>query len=155
MKLENAKITDLQKGDVIDLHGLEVEGIQKYIHFKGGFTLRRNSIESVAKSITIHRKTPKEKALEDAQKAIEALNALGGNYQLVEASKAETPWTPERLEGFGEWIDWHGGECPVDGDVMVEFTLRSGYIETRKAKKLGWEHGEFFPSSDIIKYRII
>lgn len=138
MKLENAKITDLQKGDVIDLHGLEVEGIQKYIHFKGGFVLALDGIVTTAKSITIHRQSPQEKAIEDAQKAIEALNALGGNYELAK-----------------KWIDWHGGECPVDGNVKVEVELRSGHIETRKAKKWAWERNGLLPSGDIIKYRII
>lgn len=84
MKMENAKIEDIQAGDVIDINGLEVESIQKHIHFKGSFALARDGIVTTAKSITIHRKTPQEKALEDAQKAIEALNALGGNYELVE-----------------------------------------------------------------------
>lgn len=51
------------------------------------------------------------------------------------------------------WIEWHGGECPVDGCVKVEYRLRDGDTSNEPASCLAWEHeGECY---DIIAYRII
>ena len=50
------------------------------------------------------------------------------------------------------WIEWKGGECPVDGDVNVKFW--SGTIKENpiSARELYWEHdGDI---SDIIAYRL-
>ena len=56
----------------------------------------------------------------------------------------------------GEWIDWSGGEMPVDGDVLVQVMLLG--VETpydiHKAIKLGWG---VVPPSDwtITSYRVL
>jgi len=51
------------------------------------------------------------------------------------------------------WIEWHGGECPVDGCVKVEYRLRDGETSNEPASCLAWEHeGECY---DIIAYRVI
>lgn len=58
-----------------------------------------------------------------------------------------------------EWIEWLGGECPVDPDVVVEFKLRAalgslpdGSCRPHRAGSLRWTNtGE---CSDIVAYRI-
>ncbi|MBZ9943413.1 hypothetical protein LB533_20210 [Mesorhizobium sp. BR1-1-13] len=68
----------------------------------------------------------------------------------------------------GGWIEWNGGECPVDG--MVEFRCRDGYSDTADALQLAtsqgcdwWSHTQERASwnctgdcrdDDIIAYRI-
>ena len=51
------------------------------------------------------------------------------------------------------WIPWNGGECPVDGDVMVEVVLKEGSVPgIYTAKNLRWEHRG--NGGDIFTYRI-
>lgn len=38
----------------------------------------------------------------------------------------------------GNWHDWHGGECPVPGDVEVEVVYDSGASKTLPAGWPGW-----------------
>lgn len=67
-----------------------------------------------------------------------------------------------------DWIEWKGGECPVDPDAQVHVRLRDGTnsetTERRvlpvgspmKAGPLFWQHGgEFDPATDIIAYRVV
>lgn len=56
----------------------------------------------------------------------------------------------------GGWIEWHGGGCPVGGDVMVACKVRTGK-EFRNGKKikasiLRWRHTGGM--ADIIAYRL-
>lgn len=52
-----------------------------------------------------------------------------------------------------EWIDWYGGECPVEPTEKLEVTLRGGETLTRIASQLFWDIKN--SASDIIKYRVI
>lgn len=59
-----------------------------------------------------------------------------------------------------EWIEWAGGERPVDRDTLVELRLRSpsawddgDYADGRPARQFFWDHGG--DDSDIIAYRIV
>ena len=58
-----------------------------------------------------------------------------------------------RLSPESDWIEWGGGECPVELDVIVEYKLRSDCRNTRVARYLFWIHdgGDY----DIIAYRIV
>ena len=52
------------------------------------------------------------------------------------------------------WIEWHGGKCPVDGGTIVEIELRSGKVLTpRTASHVFWHHG--INDGDITAYRIL
>lgn len=55
------------------------------------------------------------------------------------------------------WIAWHGGECPVDGDTMVEVKMYAGSIRKTTASKLywGWYNADEAYVSNIIAYRIV
>lgn len=56
------------------------------------------------------------------------------------------------------WIEWHGGECPVDPDTEVEICVRAaGYgpnqKDSRPAGKLQWWHD--LRASDVVAYRMV
>lgn len=51
-----------------------------------------------------------------------------------------------------DWIEWHGGDCPVPGDTLVQYRLRGG-METVSAEELDWDW--YDDSVDIIAYRIV
>jgi len=53
------------------------------------------------------------------------------------------------------WIDWHGGERPVWGDVMVEVMLRNGDINISRARFWTWKRASAEYSHDIIAYRVL
>lgn len=54
------------------------------------------------------------------------------------------------------WIDWAGGECPVQGNAGVEVRLKDGTVSSAwLAKGWVWEHGVLSPGADIIAYRVV
>lgn len=60
--------------------------------------------------------------------------------------------TPNYLDG--SWHDWHGGECPVPGDVMVEVELDFGDLPGEgKALGLIWSHNG--TAADITRFRVV
>lgn len=54
------------------------------------------------------------------------------------------------------WIDWAGGECPVDPCTLVEVELRDRVKDTRLAGEYWWTHGgDHSPGGDIVRYRVV
>jgi len=54
------------------------------------------------------------------------------------------------------WIEWKGGECPVDDGQEIEVRFRYGaeaYIGDR-ATTFDWSHEPADPEQDIIAYRL-
>lgn len=51
------------------------------------------------------------------------------------------------------WIEWVGGECPVEDNKRVEVKFRDGFIGQDVAFWLGWSHGG--DDNDIIAYRVV
>jgi len=54
------------------------------------------------------------------------------------------------------WIEWRGGECPVDKSTVVNFIIRDNTKRTRHdelASDLRWYHDN--SSGDIIAYRVV
>lgn len=54
------------------------------------------------------------------------------------------------------WIDWHGGECPVDSDAIVEVKYRKPsqlHFNNNRAGDFAWSHDG--NSGDIIAYRLV
>lgn len=49
-----------------------------------------------------------------------------------------------------EWIEWKGGECPVDEKSYVVCELRGGHRSITEAWRYSWRH--YGNSSDIIAY---
>ena len=58
---------------------------------------------------------------------------------------------------YGPWIKWHGGECPVPPDTMVEVKFRRGAPEREeRAGRYFWNHeGEDDEDDDIVEYRTV
>ncbi|MFJ3047029.1 hypothetical protein ACIPEN_14455 [Herbaspirillum chlorophenolicum] len=54
---------------------------------------------------------------------------------------------------MSEWIEWKGGECPVEANELVDFKFRDGEEYQAHAWFFLWEH--VFGEDDIIAYRII
>lgn len=54
------------------------------------------------------------------------------------------------------WIDWHGGECPVDSDAIVEVKFREPcqiHFSNDRAGDFTWLH--YGHTADIIAYRLV
>ncbi len=93
---------------------------------------------------------------------------LGIWNDIVEAGKTNPEGIkvePERLKVLYEmarrfynqimaedWIEWHGGNCPVGADVEVEVVLGNGEDNSGKAKHFVWMHFDY--CLDIVKYRV-
>lgn len=63
---------------------------------------------------------------------------------------------------MNEWIEWGGGECPVDGDVRVKYRMREdddGWHDDTQAcdaARLDWSHcSERERGHDIVAYRVV
>ena len=59
------------------------------------------------------------------------------------------------LEGSEGWIEWRGGECPVDSDAIVEVKYRKPnpyQFNNDRAGDFTWSHDGF--GGDIIAYRL-
>ena len=69
-------------------------------------------------------------------------------YEAALAASKE-PLTGTGVDG---WIDWPGGECPVNGVVIVDYKMRDGCVQTEPAHILRWDHNG--TDSDIIAYRL-
>jgi len=53
---------------------------------------------------------------------------------------------------MNDWIEWNGGECPVDSYTPVQVRFKSGGWDTVLAERYDWDHAGC--DSDIIAYRI-
>ena len=52
---------------------------------------------------------------------------------------------------YGPWIKWHGGECPVPPDTMVEVKFSCGVLgREKRAGSYHWNH--FDEGGDIVEY---
>ena len=57
---------------------------------------------------------------------------------------------------YGPWIKWHGGECPVPPDTLVEVKLCSGFVRgSRPAGKYFWNHDYDDDDGDIMEYCVV
>lgn len=55
---------------------------------------------------------------------------------------------------MSDWIQWHGGECPVSEDTVVDVRIIGlSYSHTRRAGDLDWWHGGGV--GDIVAYRVV
>jgi hypothetical protein len=73
---------------------------------------------------------------------------------------------PERVAGLfsflegamNEWIEWKGGECPVDAGTEIFVTFRKDYfgesdrIPCLEPESLRWRHNGL--AGDIVAYRL-
>ncbi len=56
---------------------------------------------------------------------------------------------------YGPWIKWHGGECPVPPDTLVEVKFRRGdSTSEHPASDYCWRHYDG-DGADIVEYQIV
>lgn len=96
---------------------------------------------------------------------VEYDNAAGGEFALSEGdfdSEVEdgirryAPLDAESAQPDDGWIEWKGGECPVEPDAVVEVRMRDGRTATfddGTVDEFWW--GNDGCSVDIIAYRIV
>ncbi len=53
----------------------------------------------------------------------------------------------------GEFIQWSGGKCPVDGQTVVGYRMRNGRYHAGMARMLRWDHRVI--DSDIVCYCVL
>ncbi|MDF7631428.1 hypothetical protein PUG46_19435 [Erwiniaceae bacterium L1_55_4] len=85
--------------------------------------------------------------------AIDRLNEL--NVRVVELSRSlfeQPPSTTPQIDNDG-WVDWGGGECPVNVRTMVEVRWCDGSNNSNMAGCWRWRHD--CALSNIIAYRVI
>ena len=54
---------------------------------------------------------------------------------------------------YGDWIKWHGGECPLPPDKSVKVKFRSGIVGELRAGDYRWRRG--LGDSDIVEYCVV
>ena len=71
-------------------------------------------------------------------------------------ASAEASTTPT-VEASGGWIEWTGGECPVQDGIETLARMRDGVIgrSLEPTRWCGWQHDPGAPLLDIIAYRIV
>jgi hypothetical protein len=79
--------------------------------------------------------------------------------QLIEQAQAKLEKLESRpvpCESDG-WIDWAGGECPVDEHQVVRAKLRDGGMSRGRAGDYAWFHDgpeHWQGNCDIVAYRV-
>jgi hypothetical protein len=63
-----------------------------------------------------------------------------------------------------DWIEWNGGECPVEPDACVDIRFRDGIVTQRTCAGSwdddnpawsNWQHDQGTSDDDIIAYRVV
>lgn len=87
-----------------------------------------------------------------AREAIELVKEFDndtGGY-IIEHTLSSIGTAKEDDEG---WIQWFGGECPVDPCAMVEIRMLSSETEVQHAHQYRWDHKGY--GGDIVAYRVL
>jgi len=56
---------------------------------------------------------------------------------------------------MSNWIKYHGEKCPVDGNTLIDVTLRNGKEFTGKAESFYWDNSILEIEDEINFYRIV
>lgn len=88
--------------------------------------------------------------------AIDAAASIEVCLRALSPAPAEAPTTPTVEESDG-WIEWRGGECPVEDGIETHAKMRDGVTGRSLAPRgwCGWQHDPRAPGLDIIAYRIV
>lgn len=97
----------------------------------------------------------------DERQAV-ALEKIAALLEQIAAHLAPTA-EPAPQPDAGGWIDWHGGDCPVDPTDVVDIRLRGDHGKDRDVSDFGaadsfrWDHLKtdgYAGNGDIVAYRI-
>ena len=92
------------------------------------------------------------------QYSYEGRNWDGADGSILKARRFDFHRTHRPLPPIPDadgWYEWHGGECPVDKEKMVEYKMRGGGIDTTKARHILWSHSTNEWAGDVVAYRIV
>jgi hypothetical protein len=91
------------------------------------------------------------------QRATAAILGVYDSVECVERGlRAAYPHLKAAWEG-SDWIDWAGGECPVDDRQLVRVKFRDGSASCSRASHYEWFHDgpeHLDGGSDIVAYRV-
>lgn len=98
----------------------------------------------------------------DRLRELQLAKTFGGislkEQSYFEALEIALPILEQQERGEG-WIEWGGGQCPVDEEAVVDVMQRNGVLmQDEPAGYFGWKHGNAVlheSPRDIIAYRII
>lgn len=62
---------------------------------------------------------------------------------------------PVKSKNQNGWVEWNGGECPVDGNFIVDVKFKDGDTDRDFAWVFWWGHQRLSENCNIIAYRII
>lgn len=74
-------------------------------------------------------------------------------YALADAMLAAREAGKSEKKADDGWIEWSGGECPVDPCAIVEIRMLSSETEVQHAHQYRWDHKGY--GGDIIAYRVV
>lgn len=101
------------------------------------------------------------------------IRSLGGNYNLMKVGdvyidvETQIEWRTwqkawqaaltSHQPADGEWIEWGGGERPVNAHIRVEVKHRDSLCATTvsRAHDFDWNHYGYKFGPDIIAYRVV
>lgn len=92
----------------------------------------------------------------DGHRVLFRHNVYGGDDCVTRDQYEVALAASKAVVGHNGWIDWHGGECPVDSDVIVEVKYRKPsplHFNNDRAGDFAWSHTG--SNGDIIAYRIV
>jgi len=73
-----------------------------------------------------------------------------------QALEIALPVLEQQEKGDDGWLEWSGGECPVDEMEPVQVKFRNGLVKDgRRAASWDWRHESDPDLGDIIAYRVI
>lgn len=99
----------------------------------------------------------------DRLRELQLAKTFGGislkEQSYFEALEIALPILEQQERGEGEWIEWAGGECPINRETEVSVKFRDGETsaENHPAGSYRWYHSAqpYSRGDDIIAYRII
>ena len=92
----------------------------------------------------------------DGHRVLFRHNVYGGDDCVTRDQYEVALAASKAVVGHNGWIDWHGGECPVDSDAIVEVKYRKPsplHFNNDRAGDFAWSHTG--SNGDIIAYRIV
>ena len=63
----------------------------------------------------------------------------------------DTEWEVLETQRNSGWVEWTGGECPIEQGVRVEIRFRDGEVITVVNHGFRWDHNGL--GGDIVAYR--
>lgn len=92
----------------------------------------------------------------DGHRVLFRHNVYGGDDCVTRDQYEAALSASKAVVGHNGWIDWHGGECPVDSDAIVEVKFQwhdqHQYNNDRAGDFVWSHHGS---NGDIIAYRLV